>query len=184
MISSKVSARYAKSLLELAKEQGVINDVHNDMKLLVDTCNSNRDLQVLLSNPIINADKKLDILTKVFSGKMNKWSLEFFKIITRKSREAYLYNIAKDFETQYKKYKGITTAIVTTACGLDDKLRKEVYDIVSKSANSEIELIEKTDKDLIGGFVLRVGDIQYDASIASDLRKLKKGLIDRSYNKN
>lgn len=184
MTDTKVSIRFAKSLIELSIEQGMLNDEHNDMQLLVKVCNEHHDLQMLLENPIINGDKKLEILNKVFAGKMNKLSLEFFKLLIRKGREAYLYGIAKEFIHQYKKHKGITTAIVTTATGLDDNLRKQVYDIVRNNMNSEVELVEKTDKSLIGGFVLRVGDKQYDASIANDLRKLRKGLIDKSYIKN
>lgn len=174
MIETKVAKRYAKSLIDLSREDGVIDAVGADMKLFVAVCEQNRDLTLLLSNPIIHGDKKLNILTKVFEGKMNKLSISFFDIITRKGREPYLESIAKEFVTQFKKFKGIQTAVITSAVGLDDKLRSEVYRIVKESVKSEVELIEKIDKNLIGGFVLRMGDQQYDASIASDLRKLTK----------
>jgi F-type H+-transporting ATPase subunit delta len=89
--------------------------------------------------------------------------------------------IAKEFTRQYKEMRGIQIAIITSAVGLDDKLRKEVYDIIKKSADSEIELVEKVDKNLIGGFVLRMGDKQYDASIASDLKRLTKEFSSNPY---
>jgi F-type H+-transporting ATPase subunit delta len=112
---------------------------------------------------------------------MNKLSISFFEIITRKGRESYLEVIAKEFTRQYKEMRGIQIAIITSAVGLDDKLRKEVYDIIKKSADSEIELVEKVDKNLIGGFVLRMGDKQYDASIASDLKRLTKEFSSNPY---
>ena len=181
MIDTKVAKRYAKSLLDFAKEKGEMDSVLNDMKLLASVCDSSRELSALLASPIINMDKKATILKKVFSGKVSNTTMAFFGILTHKGREAHLEGIAKEYIRSYKEYKGIQTAIITSAVGLDDKLRKEVYDTVKKSLNSEIELIEKVDKDLIGGFVVRVGDKQYDASIARDLRHLRQELIDSSY---
>jgi F-type H+-transporting ATPase subunit delta len=181
MLETKVAKRYAKSLLDLAKEQGVQEAVNSDMKLLADVCESNHDLRVLLGSPIISSDKKLAILKRVFSGKVSQLSMSFFEIITAKGREGQLEGIAKQYVRILKEYKGIQTAIVTSAVGLDDKLRAEVYKMISESLNSEVELVEKVDKDLIGGFILRVGDKQYDASIARDLRMMKQELIDTSY---
>ena len=181
MIETKVAKRYAKSLIDLSSETGVLDTIANDMKLLASVCDQNRDLAALLASPIINGDKKLSILKKVFADKMNKLSLAFFDIITKKGREAYLEAIAKEFTCQYKEMKGIQTAVITSAVGLDDKLREEVYSIIRKSAQSEIELVEKVDKNLIGGFVLRMGDKQYDASIASDLKKLTREFSSNPY---
>ncbi len=181
MIETKVAKRYAKSLIDLSRETGVIDAAGADMKLFVAVCEQNRDLSLLLANPIIHADKKLNILKKVFDGKMNTLSISFFDIITRKGREAYLEGIAKEFVQRYKNYKGIQTAVITSAVGLDDKLRSEVYRLVKESVKSEVELIEKVDKNLIGGFVLRMDDKQYDASIASELRKLTKEFAGNPY---
>src|SRR5262245_23553600 len=158
MTDTKVARRYAKSLLDLAKEKGEMEAVNNDMKLLAQVCGSNHDLRLLLSSPIISSDKKHAILKRVFSGKISALSVSFFDVISKKRRESYLEGIAVEYTRLYKEYKGIQTAIVTSAVGLDDKLRAQVYKLVKESLNSEVELIEKVDKDLIGGFILRVGD--------------------------
>jgi len=181
MEESKVAKRYAKSLIDLSRETGAIDEAGADMRLFVEVCRQNRDLSLLLANPIINGDKKLSILRKVFEGKMSKISLAFFEIITRKGREPFLESIAKEFVSQYKRYKGVQTAVITSAVGLDNKLRSEVYRLIKESTNSEIELIEKVDKNIIGGFVLRMDDKQYDASIASELRKLAKEFATNPY---
>ena len=181
MLETKVAKRYAKSLLDLAKERGEVEAINNDMKLLADVCEGSHDLRVLLGSPIISGDKKLSILNKVFAGKISELSMGFFRIITHKGREGQLEGIAREYIRILKEFKGIQTAVVTSAIGLDDKLRGDVYKIIKESLNSEIELIEKVDKDLIGGFVLRVGDKQFDASIARELRLMKQELIDTSY---
>lgn len=174
MFETKVAKRYAKSLIDLAGERGITDAVNSDMQLLVSVCDANRDLTLLLGNPIIHSDKKLSILKNVFGKSFNALSVAFFEIISRKGREFYLPAIAKEYLNLYKQSKDIVTATVTTATGLDDTLRKEVYRIVRESVKSEVELIEKTDKNLIGGFVLRIGDRQYDASVATSLRRLTR----------
>lgn len=181
MIETKVSRRYAKSLLDLAKERGELETLNKDMKLLAHVCEISHDLRVLLHSPIINGDKKLSILKRVFAGKVSELSMSFFDIITRKGREGNLDGIALEFIRLYKEHMGIQTAIVTSAIGLDEQLRNNVYRLIKESLKSEIELIEKVDKSLIGGFVLRVGDKQYDASISKELRQMRQELIDTSY---
>lgn len=181
MLETKVAKRYAKSLLDLAKERGEMEAINNDMKLLAEVCEESHDLKVLLGSPIINGDKKLTVLKKVFGGKVAELTMSFFRIITHKGREGQLEGIAKEYIRALKEYKGIQTAIVTSAIGLDEKLRSDVYRIIKESLKSEIELIEKVDKNIIGGFILRVGDKQYDASISRDLRLMKQEMIDTSY---
>ncbi len=173
MLETKVAKRYAKSLLDLAREQGALDTVYADMQQVVSVCEANRDLVMLLGNPIIATDKKLNILKTVFAS-VSRMSSAFFDILTRKGRESHLAGIAKEFVAQYKKSKGIESATVISAVGLDDNLRKLVYELVRDSVKSEVELVEKVDPKLIGGFVLRMGDKQYDASVSSELRKLTR----------
>ena len=181
MIETKVAKRYAKSLISLSNEQGVIDAVNNDMQLFSTVCSKNRELALLLSNPVIHGDKKLSILQQLFSQKMNKLTMSFFEIVIRKGREKYLLQIAREFITQYKFLKKILTAEIISAVGLDDKLRKQVYNLLRNESNSEVELTEKIDNKLIGGFILRIGDLQYDASVVSSLRKLTQAFADNSY---
>lgn len=178
---SKVAARYAKSLLDLSIEKGSVEKVYADMKLVLGTCRESHDLRVLLNSPIIKSDKKLAVFKEIFSSKIEKLTLDFLTIIIHKRREMYIVETSEAFVDQYKKYKNILTAIVTTAFGLDDELRKKVLEVVKKSANSEIELIEKVDKNLIGGFIIRVGDKQDDTSIARKLKSLYRTFNENPY---
>lgn len=169
-----VANRYAKSLLDLAAEKGQLEKVYADMQLVQGVYHDNKDFVTFLNSPIIKTDKKLSVLKAVFDGKINDMSLGFFTILTNKRREAYMGDIAKSFIAQYKEHKNITTAVITSAAGIDEKVRAKVLDLVKQSAKGEVELIEKTDKTLIGGFVLRIGDKQVDASIARKLNELRK----------
>jgi F-type H+-transporting ATPase subunit delta len=179
MTETRVSYRYAKSLLDLSLEKGQLEQVREDMQLVLDTIRENHELSLMLRSPVIKTDKKIEILKAIFGGKIGVISSEFIDIITRKRREMELEGIADSFLSQYKKHKQILTAVITTASGLDKSLREKVLAIVKGSTTSEVELTEKVNKDLIGGFVLRVGDQQVDASI---LRQIKN--LDRSFSEN
>jgi F-type H+-transporting ATPase subunit delta len=179
MIETRVSFRYAKSLLDLSLEKGQLEQVREDMQLILETIRESHELKLMLKSPIIKTDKKQVILKAIFGGKIGVISSAFIDIITRKRREDELEGIAEAFIAQYKNHKQILSAVITTASGLDKSLREKVLAIVKGSTQSEVELIEKVNKDLIGGFVLRVGDQQVDASI---LRQIKN--LDRTFSEN
>ena len=171
---SKVAQRYVKSLLGLAVEQGALEQVHQDMLLFTRTCENSRPFVMMLRSPIVRHEKKREVLHALFENKVNKLTFSIIDIITRKNREPLLPSIASEFHNAYNEYKGIGKASVTTAAALDDKLRNEIISIVKKLSNkSQIELDQKVDENLIGGFVLNVGDRQIDASVKSKLKSLK-----------
>lgn len=174
MSEVRAASRYAKSLLELADEKKVLEEVHKDMLLLTNICKENRDFLLMLKNPIIRHGKKRAILEALFKGKVNDVTFAIFDIITRKNREKILPAIATEFTKQYNVKKGIEVAKVITTVPLDAKLRKEFEQIVAKISNSKtVELEEEVNEDIIGGFVLKVGDRQIDDSIKTKINELK-----------
>ncbi len=180
MAETRVASRYVKSLLGLAVEQNALDAVHNDMLLFAKVADENRSFALMLRNPVIKHDKKRDILEKLFKGKVHSLTFAIFDIITRKNREAILVDISKQFHNAYNVYKGIGKATVTTATPIDATLRAEFGEMVKKISNKkEIELVEKVDTEMIGGFVLNVGDRQIDASMKNKLKALK---VKFSYN--
>jgi F-type H+-transporting ATPase subunit delta len=151
-----------------------LEEVSQDMQLFAKVCEENRAFTLMLRNPIVKHDKKREILPKLFNGKVNALTLAIFDILTHKNREPLLPAIATEFHSAYNVYKGIGKATVITAVPLDAPLRKEIEQLVKNlSDKKKIELNEVVDNELIGGFVLNVGDKQIDASIKSKLKALK-----------
>jgi F-type H+-transporting ATPase subunit delta len=174
MADNRATSRYVKSLLDLAVDQKVLENVHKDMIAFSKVYDENHAFRLVLRSPIIPHDKKRDILAAIFKGKVNKLTLAFFDIITRKNREPLLGEIAKQFHNAYNDYKGIVKVTVTSAIPLDAKLRTEFEGLVKKHSKiKEVELVETVDPDMIGGFVLNVGDRQIDASVKNKLKALK-----------
>ncbi|MGI4743780.1 MAG: ATP synthase F1 subunit delta [Janthinobacterium lividum] len=182
MADQQVAARYAKSLLDLAKEQGNLATIKQDMDLLANTMAGSRDLRLLLRNPIVKHDKKLSILNAVFKDKVSDMLLRFFQIVTSKNREATLEHIGSEFLRQYNVLMGVQVAEVTSAMPLTPATRAEIEKMVTRQTGlTQITLTEKVDASLIGGFVLRIGDQQIDDSVRGGLRRLRTSLADNTY---
>lgn len=177
MSSHRASVRYAKSVLELAQEQNSLEKVKEDMLLITKTIDENRELDVVLKNPIVPADKKKAILKALFEKRVQPLTYKAFELIVSKSRESILDEIAIAFINEYNTLKGIAVASVSTPYALDDKQRKEISKIVADITGMKVELTEIVDEDLIGGFVLKIGDKQIDESVKTKLANIQRALV-------
>lgn len=174
MAVATVAARYAKSLLDLAKEQGLTETMYKDMLFFKKTVEQSRPLLLMLKNPIVRAEKKSAILKAVFASRVDPVTMAFFEIIAKKNREPIMDAIAQEFINQYDRMKGVDRATVITTIPLTEALRQKFKGIVMETTGSKlVELEEKIDERLIGGYVLRVGDQQIDGSIRSQLNDLR-----------
>jgi F-type H+-transporting ATPase subunit delta len=182
MAESRVASRYVKSLLGLAVEQNALEQVHNDMLMFDKACRNSRPLLMMLQSPIIKHEKKRDILETIFKGKVHKLTMAIVDILTKKNREPLLPAIAAEFGNAYNEYKGIEKATVTATIAIDEKLKKEIEAMVKKLSNKkQVALTTKVDKDIIGGFILNVGDRQIDASIKNKLKSLRVKFSENPY---
>lgn len=181
MIEIRLGDRYAKSIIELAKEKGQLEEVRNDFQYIHDLCTKSRDFLNMLESPLINSGKKQKILDKILGGKLSVITTNLIQIIVRKRREGYLDDIAIRFLHQYDKEKNITRGVITSATPLSEAQKNQIKSIVEKDLNTTFKMEEKIDPELIGGFVLRVGDHLFDGSVAYNLRQLKQEFAKNPY---
>jgi F-type H+-transporting ATPase subunit delta len=175
MPNPRLATRYAKSLIDLAIEKGELEKVYADMQWLSGVCKSNRDFVNLLRSPIIKGDTKKKILEAVTTGNISEITAAFNRLLITKSRESNLPEISNAFIAAYKEKKNIHTIKLTTAAPVTDAVKDAIIAQVKKTTGFQnAELEEKVDADLIGGFVLQVGDKLVDASVAYDLRAIAK----------
>lgn len=174
MANSLVGNRYAQSLINFAKEQNKLDDVYKDMLLIGATIKNNKELSVLLSNPVVKTNKKNSVLTAIFGSKITEITTKFLKLISSRKREAFIEKIAFSFIKLYKKEKNILVAKITSAISLNETQKQNIINLLN--TNSTVEVIEKTDPSIIGGFIVRVDDKQIDASIAKEINKLRQVL--------
>ena len=174
MSETTVATRYAKSIIDLAEEQKVLEEIRKDMELFSQTLKANYQLQAVLANPIVGHAKKIRILEAIFGDKINKVTDSFFKIMVNKSRAEVLYATSKEFINQYNLIKHIQRAYVVSATPLSEENKKKIIAELKAATGGDIELHTKVDESLIGGFVLTIGDRQVDTSLSSSLKRLKQ----------
>lgn len=175
MKSTKVASRYAKALLELAIEQNSVDQIVGDMNYLLSANQETSDFQLLLKSPIIKAEKKIAIFAVIFD-QFEASTKSFIELITKNGRENFLPEIAEAYIAQVKEYKGIVPVTIVSAIALDENTRSSILSKIKTSIKGDLEVIEQIDPALIGGFVVRIGDKQIDASVSSQLNNLKQRL--------
>lgn len=175
MKSTKVAARYAKALLELATEQNKVERIADDMRQLAHVNTEVADFAILLKSPVINSDKKIHIFKELF-GAFDQLSMMFIELITKNRRENLLGQIALSYEAQLKNSKGIIPVTLISAVKLNEQTKKDIVGKVQASVKGTLEVTEEIDESLIGGFIIRMDDKQIDASVSSQLASLKQTL--------
>lgn len=181
MKNKLLSKRYAEALFGLAIENNILEKVITDIKLVSKVMAENRELRIVIANPVIDDYKKESIFNSLFSEKVQELTLRFLLLITRKGRESYIYDICDAFDAKYKEHKNILTVELITAQKTGNTVATEISKKLQEATNMNIEIVEKIKEDIIGGFILNYNDYQYDASVSNQLNKLRKGFSENLY---
>ncbi len=175
MLNPRVASRYAKSLLDLAIERGLLEEVYNDMLYLQQVMKASREFMNLLRSPVVKADAKIKAVNGVTTGKIGPLTQAFTELLINKTREVVLPEIITSFVNQYKQHKNINEVKLTTALAISEEVKNAIVEQVKTTGNIQnIELETIVDPKIIGGFVLQTGDKLVDASIAYDLKEIAK----------
>ncbi|MBC8004145.1 MAG: ATP synthase F1 subunit delta [Verrucomicrobia bacterium] len=178
MDQSKINVRYANAFFALAKEKGLTTELQDDARLVTYVCHSISDFLVLIESPIVSTSGKIKAIKSIFEGKVHPYTLNFLVLITENRREKFIPGIFRYLDHLYRKEEGISSAVLTTAKELDQTIIEQIKTALEKASGGKIELTQTINPELIGGFVLRVDDQQYDASVATQLKKIKEKLLE------
>ena len=180
MNDSKISVRYSRALLQSAIEKKILDRVNKDMAYIAEICKI-PEVKDLLHNPTVPPSKKRKIFHDLLGKELEKITLSFIDMVIKNTREAYLPAIARVFRSDTMKHKGITETVFTTTVKVNDKIKKQVSDLIESTFDTKVEMIEIIDNDILGGFILRIDDKLIDASIRNKLHKIEKELKSKSY---
>jgi F-type H+-transporting ATPase subunit delta len=182
MPNPRLATRYAKSLIDLSKEQDQLEKVYTDVLYLKSIFESSQELVNFLNNPVITSDQKLAVVKALDSEKTGELTKSFNRLLIRKGRENHLPEIAEAFIEQYKEYKGIHTVTLTTAIPASEEVKNAIINRIKKNGNmKEVELICVVQEDIIGGFILEGNGKRIDASVAYDLTKIKNRFLTNEF---
>lgn len=176
MNESQISVRYAKALFQSASAKEMLDAVYSDMETITETCQV-EEFQYLLAAPSLQASDKCRITDTVLSQALSELSLSMIHLVIKNKRELYLPAIARNFRDLYRKAKGIRAATLVTAQPMDEEEVDRLRKVIKKAFKEEVTLTQTLDEEIIGGFVLRIEDMQYDASVARSLRKIRNQLM-------
>lgn len=173
MISSRAAVRYAKALLQQAKETQVLDTVATEIKMVLETINENTDFQAFLGNPTLTSKQKAEGFKAVFAN-LNPLVSKTFKSLLANKRAALLSQVCESFLQLFQEEQGKAHAVVTSAVAMSESLSNQIQEKVSQLIHKQVTLTNQIDPSLMGGFVLRVGDLQYNASVAAQLQQLER----------
>ena len=170
---SRAAIRYAKAILETAVSSGKANQVNDDMKSIIKSVNSSADLKDFLASPIISSEVKMKALSEVF-GSVQADTKSLFRLLQENKRFEILEAIATQFNAQFDEMNGVEVAKVTTAFPITADLEAKILAKAKAISTKKITIQNTVDPSIIGGFILRIGDKQYNASVSNRLQELKR----------
>ena len=170
---SRAAIRYAKAILDTAHAKGVATEVNNDMLAIVSALKDSAELMAFVTSPTTPSEAKLNALTEVFASASNI-TKGLFRLLAENKRFEILENVAVQYERLFEEMNGVEVAQVTTAVPMDSALESKVLAQILTLTNKKVVIKNMVDPSLIGGFVIRMGDKQYNASVAGRLQSLKR----------
>lgn len=176
MSSTRAAIRYAKAILDIADSKKVASEVSVDMVVIATTIASNSELSSFIQNPLITTESKKDVVSSIFAS-VNAVTKSLFQLLLENKRFEILDGIAIEYNKLFDVMNGVEVAKVTTAIPMDAALEAKVSaKIASFSSSKKITIENTVDSSILGGFILKIGDKQYNASIADRLQVLKREL--------
>lgn len=176
----RAAQRYAKAILDLATDQNIADVVYKDMETISKTITASDELQDVLASPVVKSNLKKNALVEIFKG-AHTISLGAFDILLENNRIAILKYVAQQYVAQYNERNGIQIATVTTAIPLDAVLEGKIQSKIMELTGNSATIENVVDPSIIGGFILRIGDLQYNASVARNLNNLKREFKNNTY---
>ena len=175
MAGTRAAIRYAKAILEIAESKGVATNVSEDMTLIASTIKSNEELSTFIQNPTIKVEVKESALLEIFANS-NAVTKSLIHLLFENKRFEILNAIALEYNALFDIMNNVEVAKVTTAIPMDAALEAKVLAKIATFSDKKVTIKNIVDASIIGGFILRIGDKQYNASVANRLQVLKREL--------
>jgi len=171
-----ISIRYAKALMMVGVDNQCLDELKVDMELLGNTIKENPLFRQVVDNPVIKPPQKRKVMTELLGKRIHPLTLNFVNLIVRNRRELLLADVARNFIDLYERSKSIKRAHVVSATAMDDSSKHQLQRHLNVLFKANVQMSADTNPNLIGGFILCVGDRQYDASMSSALERMRKTL--------
>jgi F-type H+-transporting ATPase subunit delta len=169
----EIAEVYSRALFDVAKEKDALDEIHDELGQFAEELDGNRDLQVFFFSPYFSSQEKKDGIGKMISGADDNF-VRFLELLAERHRMPAIFRIRRDFDELYAEERKLLPVTITSAIELDKDLVKEIRKKIEEQTDRKVDLTTKVDPDVLGGLVLRVGNIVMDGSIRARLERLRK----------
>ena len=169
----EIAEVYSRALFDVAKEKDTLDEIHDELGQFVEELDENRDLQVFFFSPYFSSQEKKDGIGKMISGADENF-VRFLELLAERHRMPAVFRIKRDFDALYAEERKLLPVTITSAIELDKSLVKEIRKKIEEQTDRKVDLTTKVDPNVLGGLVLRVGNIVMDGSIRARLERLRK----------
>ena len=178
MDQSAITVRYAKAFFSAAKEKNLVKQLKTDIETVLEVCKTSEDFILLLQSPVVKTSKKAKIIKQIFSKAIQELTLNFLILIVENKREVHIPGICRNFLDLVRRDQNIKSATLTTATEVNAETTQKIKELLTKQLSASIELLTRVNPEILGGLILRLEDNQYDASVATQLKKIKQNLLE------
>ena len=169
----EIAEVYARSLFQVAMDQNQLDEIHEQLDEFADVLSENRQLQLFFFSPYFSSDEKKDGVAKVIDGG-NEYFVRFLELLAEKHRLPVLFRIRRELDSLWAKEQRLLEVSVTSAVDLDEETVKGIGKKIEEQTGHRVELAARVDPDVIGGLVIRVGNMVLDASVRNRLERLRR----------
>jgi F-type H+-transporting ATPase subunit delta len=166
---------YAEALFAAGEDKGKIDQLQEQLAQFADAVDGDRELQVFLFSPYLSSNDKMDGLRRAVTGAEPEF-INFLELLIEKGRMPEIFRIRREFDELWKKAHQRLDVTVTSAIELDPGVVGKIGEEVERQTGEKVELSSRVDSEILGGIVLRVGNMVLDASIRTRLEKLRKSV--------
>jgi F-type H+-transporting ATPase subunit delta len=169
----EIAEVYSRALFDVAMEHDILDDVHDQLGQFADELDTNRDMQVFFFSPYFSSQEKKDGISKMLEGADENFQ-RFLELLAERHRMPAIFRIRRDFDALYAEERKLLPVTITSAVELDKDTLKEIGSKIEENTGRTVDLTTKVDPNVIGGLVMRVGNIVMDGSIRARLERLRK----------
>jgi F-type H+-transporting ATPase subunit delta len=174
---SRVAIRYSKALFELAEEEKLVERVQEDLVSIDRLCRENAGFDAMLVNPLIDEPAKAKILSELFEHNVHEMTYRFLQLLSKKRRIGFLREIIGHYNDRVLDYQGIVPAVLLSADALSREAVGQIKERIERITGKKVQLSEKQNTEILGGFIIRIRDTIIDLSIKTQLDRLRTQLI-------
>jgi F-type H+-transporting ATPase subunit delta len=171
----EIAEVYARALFQAARDQGMIDEVRDQLGQFVDALESDRELQIFFFSPYLSTEEKKDGLDRAVSG-AEDIVVNFLKLLIENHRMPVLFRVRRAYEALWEEENRLLPVNVTSAVELDEETVRQIGDRISEQTGRKVELSADVEPDILGGIVVRVGNAVLDASVRNRLEQLRKNV--------